>query len=139
MRRSVSSIEAAVEHGGGALIDALVEARARWVEAETQDAVAGEGVAALLPLLGEGLSAARRDFDGADYFGDVVGVDCGGCGGVKTGEEAVQVGGAASGGEFAEAFALAGLFGRSGEEAVDEGAQVEAGAAGDDGEVAAFG
>ena len=44
--------EAAVEHGGGALVDAFVEARAWWVEAEAQDAVAGEGVAALLPLLG---------------------------------------------------------------------------------------
>ena len=43
--------QAAVEHRGGALVDALVEAGAGRVEAEAQDAVAGEGVAALLPLL----------------------------------------------------------------------------------------
>ena len=43
--------EAAIEHGGGALVDAFVEAGAWWIEAEAQDAVAGEGVAALLPLL----------------------------------------------------------------------------------------
>ena len=58
--------EAAIEHGGGALVDALVEACARWVEAEAQDAVAGEGIAALLPLCGEGLVRGERDLDGAD-------------------------------------------------------------------------
>ena len=58
--------EAAVEHGGGALVDALVEAGAGWVETEAQDAVAGEGVAALLPLFGEGLVRGEGDFDGAD-------------------------------------------------------------------------
>ena len=58
--------------------------------------------------------------------------------GVEAGEDAVQVGGAAGGCEFAEAFALAVLFGRRGEEAVDERAQVEAGSSGDDGQVAAF-
>ena len=84
-------------------------------------------------LCGEG------DFDGADDFGDVVDVD-GCCGGwVEAGEEAVEVGGATGRGEFAEAFALAGFLGRSGEETVDERAQVEAGASGDDGQVAAFG
>ncbi len=50
----------------------------------------------------------------------------------------MQVGGAFGLGEFAEAFALAGFLGWRGEEAVDEGAQVEAGAAGDDGQVPAF-
>ena len=64
----------------------------------------------------------------------------GGCGGgVETGEDAVQVGGAAGGGDFAEAIALAGFLRWCGEEAVDEGAQVEAGASGDDGEAASFG
>ena len=44
--------EAAVEHGSGALVDAFVELGAGWIKAETQDAIAGESVAALLPLLG---------------------------------------------------------------------------------------
>ena len=131
--------EAAVEHGGGALVDAFVETCAWRVEAEAQDAIAGEGVAALLPLLGERFFCGEGDFDGADYFGDVVDVDGCGCGWVEAGEEAMEVGGAAGLGEFAEAFALAGFLGRGGEEAVDERAQVEAGAAGDDGQVAPFG
>ena len=51
----------------------------------------------------------------------------------------MQVGGAAGGGDVAEALALAGFLGGSGEEAVDEGSEVEAGAAGDDGQAAACG
>src|SRR5882757_1855186 len=42
--------EAAIEHRGGALVDAFVETFARGIEAETQDVIASEGVAALLPL-----------------------------------------------------------------------------------------
>ena len=59
--------------------------------------------------------------------------------GVEAGEETVEVGGALGRGEVAEAFAVARVLGRGGEEAIDERAQVEAGAAGDDGQVAAFG
>ncbi len=62
-----------------------------------------------------------------------------GCGWVEAGEQAVEVGGAAGCGEFAKAFALAGFLRRCGKEAVDESAEVEAGASGDDGQVAAFG
>ena len=72
-------------------------------------------------------------------FGDVVDVDCCRSGPVEAGEEAVKVCGATGRGDFAEAFALAGLFGGSGEETVDECAQVEAGASGDYGQAAAFG
>ncbi len=32
--------ETAVEHGGGALVDAFVEQRARWVQADAEDVVA---------------------------------------------------------------------------------------------------
>ena len=64
----------------------------------------------------------------------------GSCGGrVKAREEAVHVSGSAGCCDSAEAFALAGLLRGCGKEAVDEGAQVETGAAGDDGQVAAFG
>lgn len=67
--------EASIEHGGSALVDSFVQAVAWWIEAETQDAVAGERVAALLPLLGERPFCGEGDFDGADYFRNVVGVD----------------------------------------------------------------
>ena len=136
-----------VKHGGGALIDALVEKRAGRIQAQAQDAVAGEGVAALLPLDGHGstldgigaLAGCERDFDGAHDFGYVVGVN--GCcrGLVEAGEDAVKIGGAAGGGDVAEAFSLAGLLGWGREEAVNEGSEVEAGASDDDGDVAAFG
>ena len=86
-----------------------------------------------------GCCAARRDLDGADDFWDVVDVDGCGSGGVQAGEEAVEIGWAALGcGTLAEAFALAGLLGRRGEEAVDESAEVEAGAPSDDGKAAAL-
>jgi hypothetical protein len=131
--------EAAIEHGGGTLVDALVKVGARWIEAKAEDAVAGESVAALLPLLGKRFVCRDRDFDGADDLGDVVCVDGCCCGGVEASEDAVQVGGTAGLGESAEAFALAGLLRRRGEEAVDEGAQVEAGAPSDDGKAVSLG
>ena len=61
-------------------------------------------------------------------------MDGGCCDGVETGEETVKIGGPASGGEFAEAVALARFLRWCWKEAVDEGAEVEAGSSGDDGE-----
>ena len=85
-----------------------------------------------------GCFAASGDLDGADDLGDVVAVD--GCGGgdVEACEDAVEVGWASCRGDLAQAVAEAGLLRWCGEEAVDEGAKVEAGASGDDGEVAAL-
>jgi hypothetical protein len=61
------------------------------------------------------------------------------CGGwVEAGEETMQVRRASNFSDSAEAFALAGLLGRRREEALDERAQVEAGAASDDGQVTSF-
>ncbi len=51
----------------------------------------------------------------------------------------MEVGWAALGCTLAQAVAEAGLLGWCGEEAVDEGPQVEAGASGDDGQAAALG
>jgi len=128
--------QAAVEHCCSALVDAVVEAGSRRVEAETQDPVAGEGIAPFLPLLREGLIRSEADFDGADDFRDVVDVDGGGCKAVQTGEEAVQVGGSAGCCEFAEAFALTVFFRRCREETVDKRSQVETCASRDDRQVA---
>jgi len=109
--------EPAVEHGIGALVDAFVETGARRVEAQPKDTVTGEGVSAFLPLDrhrsaaagAERLIGCERDLDGADDFGDVVGVDGGGCLGVEASKDAVEIGRAAGCGEFAKAFALAGF------------------------------
>ena len=84
--------EAAVKHGRGALVDALVEAIARRVEPEAQDTVARQSIATFLPLLGQGLLCGKRDLDGANDLGDVVGVDRRCCGWIKPGEDAMQVG-----------------------------------------------
>jgi hypothetical protein len=58
---------------------------------------------------------------------------------VEAGQEAMQIGRAAGCCEFSQAFALAGFLGRGGEEAIDEGAKIEAGSTGDDGQVSALG
>ena len=94
------------------MVDLFVEEGAGWVEAEAEDAVSGEDVAALLPLLGEGLAGGKGDFDGADGFGDVIGMDGGGGGWVEAGEDLVEVGRATCDGQVAEAVAEAGLNGR---------------------------
>ena len=71
-----------------------VERGAGRVEAEAQDAVAGERVAAgCCHCCGDGLAGGEGDLDGADELGRVVGVDQGGGGGVEAGEDAVQMGG----------------------------------------------
>jgi hypothetical protein len=88
---------------------------------------------------GEWLACGQADLDGANYFGDVVDVDGGCSGGVETGEEAVEVGRAVGYGALAEAFAVAGLSGGCGEEAVDEGPEVKACATGDDRDTASAG
>ena len=83
--------QAAVKHRCSALVDAFVETFAWRIEAETQDAIAGEGVAALLPLCGERAFCGERDFNGADYFGDIV--DVNGCsrGWIETREDTMKV------------------------------------------------
>jgi hypothetical protein len=131
--------EAAGEHLSGASVEAFVESGTGRIEADAEDAVAGEGIAAGLPGIGERLAGGEADFEGADELGLVVGVDARGGGGIEAAEESVQPGGAMAASACAEAVAEA--FGalRTGEEAVEEGAQIEAGAAGNDGEVAAGG
>src|ERR1017187_1112400 len=115
--------QAAIEHFVRAAVDTGIELGAGRVEAEAQDAVAGEGVAALFPLLRDGRAGGERHLDGADDFGRVVGVDERGGGGVEAGEDAVEVGGVfllGAGAEFgAERFVAL----RRGEEAIEQRAQ----------------
>jgi hypothetical protein len=125
--------QAAIEHLGGAVVDAGIELGAGRVETEAEDAEAGERVAALLPLAGDGLARGEGDLDGADELGRVVGVDLDGGGGVEAREDAVEMGGAGVR-ALAQLVAQRFMAGWTGEEAVEQRAQVEAGAAGDDGE-----
>jgi len=125
--------QAAVEHLGGAAVDAGVEGWSGRIEAQPEDAVAGERVAGLLlPLLGDGLPGGEGNFDGADDFWAVVGVDEGGGCGVEASKDAVEVGGAFLGRAGAEFFAERLVALGRGEEAVEQRAQVKAGASGDD-------
>jgi hypothetical protein len=131
--------QAAGEHAGGAGVDAPVEQVAGWREREAQDAIAGEGVAALLPLLGEGAAGGERDLDGADCLGDVVGMDAlGGCG-VEAAKSAVEMRGTAGCGALAQEIAQAWVLRGRGKEAVEQGAGVKAGTSGQDREDVALG
>jgi tetratricopeptide (TPR) repeat protein len=103
------------------------------IEAELEGAVAGEGVEALGEGVGGGLAGEEADFEGAEGFVAVVGVDAGGGGGVEAGEEAVEAG------ALGEAGAEGGGGGGAWGEAAEEGAEVETGAAAEDGEAAAGG
>ncbi len=132
--------EAAVEHGGGSVVDAMAQIGAGWVEGEAEDAEAGEGFsAAVLPLGGEVLAGGEAEGEGAEELGGVVGVDGLGGAGVETGKEAMEMGGGVAGGEGTEAVAQGGIDGGCGKEAVEERAEIEAGAADDERKTAAGG
>ena len=132
--------EAAVEHLRGAAVDAVVELRAGRLKGEAEDAEAGEGVAtALLPLGGEGLLSGEAEGEGAEELGGVVGVDGLGGAGVEAREQAVEVSGAAAGAEGVEALAEGGSDGWRGKETVEQGAEIEAGAADEERQAAAGG
>ncbi len=115
-----------------------VQFGAWWVEADAEYTKAGERVSRPLPLIRDGLTCAKCDFDGADELGRVVGVDelCGG--GVEAGEDAMQMCGTFFSGARAEFFAERFVALRRGEEAVEERAEIEAGASGDDGQASAL-
>lgn len=131
--------QAVLKHGGGAEVDAFVELRAGRREADAEDAVAGERVAAVLMGFGDGAAGEQRDFERADDLGEIVGVHLGGAGGVELCEQAMQC--ASPVACFFRAEAIAERFGAcgAGEEAVDERAEIEARASRDDGEIAATG
>jgi hypothetical protein len=130
--------EAGVEDSAGAGGDALVEEGARRSETDLEDLVAFKGEGSIYKELGGGAAGEHADFESADGFVEIVRVDAGGGGGVKADEEAVK-------GTRAARFALretaAEVVVASWPigETVQQGFQVEASTAGDDGEVAARG
>jgi hypothetical protein len=92
-----------------------------------------------LPRLGERLASGEADFDGANELGVVVGMDTRGGSGIEAAENAVQPRGTVLLRTMPEAFTEFLRSLRPGEEAVEKSAEVEAGAAGDDGEMLAGG
>jgi len=131
--------EAGGEHLGGAAVEAIIEGLAGRVEADAEKAEAGEGVAGGRGVqdLGERGARSEADLNGADEFGNVVGVDAGGGGGIEALEQAMEPCFAVACEAALEAGAEIGLAGGAGKEAFGEGAEVEASSARDDGEAAA--
>ena len=74
--------EARLEHGCGAVVDSIVELLAVRVEADSEEAEAGQGIAGDLWSRfeggGERFAGGEADFEGADELWGVVGVDSGG-------------------------------------------------------------
>src|ERR1035438_223925 len=91
-----------LEHPACALIDAIVERWAVGIEPDSQNAEAAQGVTALLPEIGHLLPRGEADLDGADQFGNVIGVDLFSGGAIEVAEDTVQMIGAAACGAFAQ-------------------------------------
>src|SRR6185437_7493615 len=64
-----------VKHGLRSAVDLLVELAALWIEAKAEDAKATKRIAALLPKLRHFAPRDQADFNGADGFWDIIGVD----------------------------------------------------------------
>ena len=125
------------KHLGGSAVEPVIESRARRVEADAQEAEAGEWVAGFFLVsqhLRERFTSREANFNGANQFRRVVGVNALGGGRIEPVEQPMQP-------AFAVPLAAA-LQPNSqlllplgpGKEALSERTQVEAGAAGDDGQ-----
>src|SRR5579863_9962562 len=125
------------EHALRTLVDALVQLRACGIEADAQDAIAGERVPSPLPDGGERPADGKTHLNGADELGMVVDMDalCGRR--IEAQKHAVQPGRAAALGALAQASPdVLGTL-RSGKEAVEQGAQIESRSASHDGKAMA--
>ena len=111
-----------------------VERLARRVEPEFEGAVAVQGVAALGEELGHGAAREQADLQRAHDLGDVVGVDARGGAARRSGAsrrcERAGAAALARGQALAQRFVALG----PGEQAVEQGAQIEPRAAGDHGQ-----
>src|SRR5579875_1328940 len=120
------------EHSGSASVNTVVKRGAGWVQTELQQPEASQGIAAGAPLLRLRLAAEQRDLKTADELGLVVRVN-GGCGlRIEASKDAVQGRGTATCGVSAEAVAKSFVAWGSGRQTVEQRAEVQACAAGDD-------
>lgn len=133
--------EARGEHGGTALVEAFVESDAGRIEADAEEAEAGERIVSGFggEDLREGLARGEADFDRANEFGCVVGVNASGGRRVEAVEEFVKPGWAELFGAATEASAKIFVACGASEEAFGESAEVEACSSRDDGELVAGG
>ncbi len=126
------------KHGARTGVDALVKLRALGIEAEPQDAIAGQGFP-FLPGLGHGPGSGQRNLDGSYDLGEIVGMDAGSRGWVETLEDAVEPDGAPRFRLAEQAIAQGRRPLRSGKQALQQSTKVKAGASGNDGQPASAG
>lgn len=122
-----------------AKVELAVEFVARRVKGDREGAVTGERrEAGSEEVIAGGAAGEQAEFEGAEGFVGVVGMDALGGGGIETMEEAADgawAGGFAGGEGGAEGVVAAG----EGRQAFEEGTEVEPGAAAEDGNAAAGG
>jgi len=116
--------QAGFEHTACALIDAVVERGAAWIEAKPQNAEAAQRVAPLLPQFRHFVPRGQADLDRTNQLGEIVGVDFFSGRAIETPENSVEMIGAAVCGAIAQALTQLFLALRAGEEAFKQGAQV---------------
>ena len=125
------------DHGFDARVDARVERVAGRLQSDFANFESGEGAAAAAMYLADRFSGQAADFDGANNFLRVARGDARGGFPVHAREQAVQVQRAVLLRFFSEPLAqFFGAFGSIGQ-AVEQRAKIEAGARGDDRELAA--
>ena len=125
------------KHGAGTALDAGVEGGARRHEADFEGQKTFEARTREAEEFAHGAAGGEANFDGADDLGGVAGRDAGGGGGIEAGEETMEIFGAAGARAAAQAFAELLGAGGSVRQAFEKGAEIEAGAGGDDGQALA--
>ncbi len=124
------------EHGSGPGVDAVVELGARRIQPDLQDAETLEGIASDRPLMRLRSSRQQRNFQAADEFGGIVRVyrSCGL--GIEAAHEMVQSGAATAGRKALQTTPEMIIPWRRGSKTVEQSAEIEAGASGNNGESA---
>ena len=79
--------QALLEHGGAAAIDAIVKQAALRAEAEAQDAVTLEPIAAISQEFAHGAGRSGADLDGADELWLIVGMNAARGFGIQTAKQ----------------------------------------------------
>lgn len=138
-QRTGFSEQALGEHTRGSLVDASVKLWSRRVEADAQKPEAGERLAPLGEQLRHGATRGQRNLQGADELGSIVGMDAAGSRGVQACEQAMQPSGTAPRMAGTQALAQLRVALRAEKKALRERAQIQPGAARDEGNDSASG
>ena len=113
-------------------VDALIQSFAVGIEPQTQDSKSLQRLPALLPHVGHLLARAQANFNGADYFGRIVGVNFFRRRTVKPAQNSMKVTRSTPLHSLAQPFAqLLGTL-RPGEEPIQQRTQIKSGSAHND-------